>query len=106
MRRINLNYDVLAKGFKLCCLFMAGYMIFLQALRYFENEDTSSIHYKKFNDSPQDIYPTFSICFEDKHYGIYRHVALLETLGITRSEYVKTLMGENFPWKNVTNVVE
>ena len=105
MRLINLNYDVFAKGFKLCCLFMAGYMIFLQALRYFENEDTSSIHYKKFNDSPQDIYPTFSICFEDKHYGIYRHGALLETLGFTRSEYVKTLMGENFPLNNATNVV-
>ena len=38
MRVINLNYDVFAKGFKLCCLFMAGYMIFLQALRYFEND--------------------------------------------------------------------
>ena len=84
---------------------MAGYMIFLQTLRYVENEDGSTIHYKKFNQSPQDIYPSFSICFEDNIYGIYSHGSLSETLQINRSEYVKILMGNTDPWNDVTNKI-
>ena len=36
-----------------------------ETLRYTENNDRSSISYKRFADTPQDTYPTFSICFSD-----------------------------------------
>ena len=44
------------------CFILAGYMALTQALRYLDNKDASSIHYKTFNETPLDIYPTFSIC--------------------------------------------
>ena len=100
----NTALDVIAKGFKICCFFLAGYMIVQQTLRYFENEDSTTIHYKKFNESPSDLYPTFSICFEDKFNGAYNRTELSNTLGITRSKYVKLLLGKHSPDINVTDV--
>ena len=41
-------------------------MAMTQVLRYLENKDASSIHYKTFNETPLDTYPTFSICFVSK----------------------------------------
>ena len=48
--------------FRTICFLLAGYMGLTQVLRYFDNEDASSINYKTFNETPLDIYPTFSIC--------------------------------------------
>ena len=46
-----------------------------ETLRYFKNEDTSTITYKNFATSTQDTYPTFSLCFtDDNDEGIiYEH---------------------------------
>ena len=40
-------------------------MITKETLRYFKNDDTSTIGYKNFAFSPTDTYPSFSICFTD-----------------------------------------
>ena len=48
--------------FQLTCFILAGYMAFTQALRFLDNDDSSSIGYKNFNKTPVDRYPTLSIC--------------------------------------------
>ena len=39
-------------------------MIYKQFKSFIDNEDSSSISYRKFNDKEADLYPTFSFCFE------------------------------------------
>ena len=67
--------------FLLTCTFLTGHMTMKLGNRYMKNEDSSTISYEQFNKSPQDTYPTFSICFtddqppSDEHNGlIYRHL--------------------------------
>ena len=43
-----------------------------EALRYTKNNDRSAISYKRFADSPQDTYPTFSICLSDESEHWYK----------------------------------
>ena len=44
-----------------CCIF-ATYMTAKQIIRFLENDDSTAIHFRRFNLSPKDTYPTFSIC--------------------------------------------
>ena len=37
-------------------------MAYTQVCRFLDNEDSSLIAYKTFNDNENDLYPTFSIC--------------------------------------------
>ena len=67
----------------------------MQVCRYFDNNDTPSFAIKDFNDSPIDLYPSFSYCFEDKFGGIYNKRYFSEFDGLTRQKYQKALMGEN-----------
>ena len=54
------------------CIVLACFMATKETLRYFDNNDRSVISYKRFADSPQDIYPTFSICISDKSENWYK----------------------------------
>ena len=44
-------------------------MAIKQVIIYLENEDTSAISFQTFMDSSTDLYPTFTICFEDNLRG-------------------------------------
>ena len=84
--------------FKAFCLILTGYMGLTQVIRYFDNKDSSSIHYKTFNQSPKDVYPTFSVCLftSDRfslHYGMRKEIE--EKTGLSVSEYDKLLRGED-----------
>ena len=48
------------------CVLLACYMTTKETLRFLKNEDTSSIRYKYFANSPEDTYPTFSFCLTDE----------------------------------------
>ena len=50
--------------FKISCFLLAGYMTGELFQRYLDNRDASSFTYKTFNEKAQDIYPTFSVCFQ------------------------------------------
>ena len=80
--------------FTLICFFAALYMTITQVIRYCENDDSSSISYKQFNQTPLDKYPTFSICF--KGHDIYwrRKLKLFETFGITAKQYDMIIKGQ------------
>ena len=68
-------------------------MTVTQITRYFENRDASSVHYKRFNVSPDDKYPTFSICFKGGLYW-YHDMLIYNSFGVTSTKYEQLLKGE------------
>ena len=88
------SHRTLRLPFVIVCTFMTMYMSSLQLKRYFDNEDTSSSHKKEFNHSPNDLYPSFTYCFEDKEGGIYDKNITPEITGMNRSHYQKVLAGQ------------
>ena len=45
------------------CFSVVFYLTIKEIVRYNTNDDSSSISYKKFNDSPKDKYPVITLCF-------------------------------------------
>ena len=69
--------------FSLGCVIGLGYMTVNQITRYFENEDTSTISYKKL---VGNSYPTYTLCFEGGTYsdrGIYRTFPFFDQPNVT-----------------------
>ena len=67
-----------------------------QVLRYLDNNDSSSIQYKTFNESPLDVYPTFSVClFSMDRYSLHHFTRneVEEKTGLTESEFDQLLKG-------------
>ena len=91
------SHRVVKSIFLLLGISLATYMSTLQIIRYFENKSTSSIKYKKFNNVPSDLYPSFSICVEDKYGGIYNKQYFSEMFGdfSKRLDYQNYLSGEH-----------
>ena len=84
--------------FKSICFLLVGYMTLRQTLRYLNNEDSSSMTYKRFNESPEDRYPTFSICLLSSPFFNLRHLSNKEVLSkfaITANEYTQLLKGND-----------
>ena len=75
-----------------------------ETMRYMNNDDTSTIRYKNFAESYQDMYPTFSVCFFDKGRGnMYRHLsgALAFSIPISGAEetFVRLLKGQKVVYR-------
>ena len=49
--------------FFIFCFSVVLYLTSKEIIRYRENEDTSSISFRKFNASPRDKYPVITFCF-------------------------------------------
>ena len=47
------------------CAIWAAYFVNKQIQKYYENLDKPIMSFKKFNSSPRDKYPTYTICFEN-----------------------------------------
>ena len=58
----------LRTALQLTCTGFAIYYSIIQGERYFSNEDTSVISFRKFNERPQDNYPDLTFCFEGGHF--------------------------------------
>ena len=50
--------------FWIVCVSLLAFMTSKEIARFGRNRDTSSISFNKFNSSPKDTYPTFTICFQ------------------------------------------
>ena len=90
--------------FRVACVTLALYMTILEAMRFQQNEDVSSITFKKLNQNPKDQYPTITFClrtvelkklkyafegsgfFEDCYSGIYDKRMLNKELNITHNQ--------------------
>ena len=62
--------------------------------RFLENEDATSITYKRYNESPREKYFTFSICFTGTQFYWYHYLHMANVYGITPQEYEKILVGQ------------
>ena len=76
----------------------------LQVGRYFRNEDTSSYATKEFNQTPLDLYPSFSYCFVDEKGGLYNKQSFTDINWLTREEYLKVLMGKTESRDNESDI--
>ena len=77
--------------FHLIGLFLAFYFVTKQALQYQENDDKSSFFFKRCHTTPEDRYPTFSICFDaDTRYPdtLYQNDVINDTLCIDPNDYM------------------
>ena len=105
------KFKIIRAVFTLICIALALYMSSLQVYRYFENNDTPSFSNKEFNESPADMYPSFSYCFEDNFGGIYDKQHFSEFDGLTRQQYQNFLLGksellQNGSDQNVANIFD
>ena len=64
-------------------------------VKFLENHDATSIAYKKFNQSPQDKYPTFSLCFQGNRFHWYHDLAIFNAFGLTSYPFQKMLEGND-----------
>ena len=65
MEKINPILRYLLLTCNLICITLAVVYTYLQIKIYFENEDVSSISFRKFENGNEEKYPTYTICFED-----------------------------------------
>ena len=84
--------------FLLICFFLTAWMSMKQIERFLENRDASSIRYKRFNESPLDKYPTFSLCFKGPEIYWMNEKSLFDKFEVTSDQYVNIIKG-NHAWK-------
>lgn len=65
-----------------------------QIIRFAENEDTTTINFKRFDLSPAESYPAFSICLTGAELYWYHDEKIFKMFGLTSSEYGKMLAGQ------------
>ena len=73
---------------------IAVYLTVAQIVRYTENGDASKVTFKRFNESSNDRYPTFTFCLVDNTELIYSEAT--KELLLTSTAYSSLLKGDNF----------
>ena len=68
--------------FTMVCFLLAAYMTNTQVIRFLRNDDSTTIAFKRFNLSPDDKYPTFSICFTGAELHWYNDKNIFDQYGI------------------------
>ena len=63
-------------------------------MHFLENDDATTIHYRRFNLSPKDKYPTFSICFTGDELYWYQAKSLFDEFGVSPSKFEEMLKGQ------------
>ena len=81
--------------FFIFCSGVLLYMIYKEVARYAMNEDASSISFKKFNASPRDKYPTFTLCFHGKNGETIWNNTLFQQPNKEISRYSKMITGKS-----------
>ena len=73
---------------------MALYMTVILIGRYGENRSATSISYKKYAETDEDLYPATSICLRGE--GLYRYngSAIYEAYGINSANYERMIQGK------------
>ena len=75
------------------CFALATYYGITQAVRFIENQDSSTISQKIFNHEPNNKYPTFTICVKGTNIYSSNEIALFEQTELTSLQYVDLLEG-------------
>ena len=61
--------------------------------RFTENDNSTSITYRRFNNEPKDEYPTFSICFEGTPFHWYHDIDIYKAFELRTEQYELMLKG-------------
>ena len=77
------------------CFFLLWLCIFKDFRRFMDNQDSSSISFRKFNFSPKDKYPELTICIVDAYYArpIFDEKRL-KIYNLSTLKYIDTIKGE------------
>ena len=92
----DIHKKVLYLLFHLIGIFLAFYFVTKQVLQYQKNDDKSSFFFRRYHTTPDDRYPTFSVCFDaDLRYPdtLYQFDLINDTLGIDSSDYMDMIYG-------------
>ena len=91
--------------FWIICGSLTAYTTILQFIKYFENADTPIISFKEFNQSPDDVYPDVTLCFDGSPLfkQLYDNFYLKKHHSISKSEYQNLLSGDLNAWRDVSN---
>ena len=57
--------NILGLLYKFLCIAGSVIMTIFCFHKYSKNESVVSVTYKKFHDTPEDVFPSFSVCFEN-----------------------------------------
>ena len=99
-------------AFWIGCGIFAAYTTTLQFVRYYENEDTPKISYKKLRHSTEeDVYPDITICFNSPVFdsvraprgNVYNPFYLQRYHSLNQYQYNDLLIGDPKAWNEVPN---
>ena len=77
------------------CFLLAIYMSVILIARFTDDRSTTTIAYKKYSKSFEDIYPTFTLCFTGTaEFHWYYELNLFQELGLNSLEYERMLKGK------------
>ena len=79
--------------FTLGCFFLTSYMTNTQIMKWLENKDASAISFRRFNLSPEDLYPEISICFTGHEIHWFNDDLIFRLFGVTTEVYEDLLKG-------------
>ena len=75
--------------YQVFCIAGALGMSLLCVHRFMKNESVVSVSYKVFHETPDDVYPSISICFQDARLGPFE-----DTNDIKKSEIADMMTGK------------
>ena len=64
-----------------------------QVMRFLENDDSTAIHFRRFNLSPKDKYPTFTICLTGSELYWHKEEPLFKNTGLSPYMFEAMLRG-------------
>ena len=80
--------------FRVICFLLAAYMAVRLIDRFLENRDATSITYRRYSDTVQDRYPTYSMCFQGTRFHWNNDLGIFSAYELTYSDYERLLIGE------------
>ena len=80
--------------FQIVCFILATYMTTILIDRYNANKDVTSIKFKKYNLTPRDKYPTFSLCFQGTSLYWIQDLRIFERYGLSTEVFEMLLQGK------------
>ena len=80
-------------AFELVCAYFACFYTLTQTTRFLENADTSSIDTKTFNESPEDPYPSLTMCIIGAELRWFNDATIFERFEVNPSKYGELLKG-------------
>ena len=73
---------------------LAIYMTTKQVMHFLQNDDATTINYRRLNLSPKDKYPAFSLCFTGSELYWYHAKPIFRIFGLQPSKFGQMLKGQ------------